>query len=288
MDSFTKKANNCLNLTLKWIESNLNEFDIANGKDESHRLKLLKPIGELVLISSLLQSKKIADDLPLRLLSYCWDKLDSANEILKILIARPDLIIASTIYSSFKIHGFNNVKLEQLISFLSKTDACKSIEFPRWRQLDLAHALSKLHLEDFPRNAHEGIWLEKLPEPWVITDDIAYAITHEIFYITDFGEKQERLQPEIKSYLIRWLPVWIDLYIYRENFDIVAELIVVGSCIGEKKLFRKQMQILLDYQQPSGMFNGPGNQPENGNLRQVFLYNYHTTLVSLMACANYV
>lgn len=274
---------------LEWIDRNQNSFGIESfGAEADAKIKAVKPVGELALAASLLRFWEIEKAWAKKQLDFCWASFDKGEVLLHLLLARPDLIVISTVYASFKCNGYINDKLEHLIAFLSSSDCCSSIEFPRWRQLDLEHGLSALGLRSFPENAHIGTWINGLPEPWLLTDDIAYAVTHEIFYITDFGSKPDRLPQYFHEYVSRWLSLWIKLYIARDNYDLVAELVMVGLCLGLKEEMYGGISILTRKQHKSGYFPGPGNMRSSPSLGTIFLHNYHTTIVGVLALSMFL
>jgi hypothetical protein len=153
----------------------------------------------------------------------------------------------------------------------------------------LEHGFEGLGLSTFPECPERGTWLEALPEPWTLTNDIAYALTHDVFYITDFGFKPHRLAVQMREYITTWLPTWLFIYWRQSSWDIFAELIMVAACIKKTRAVRSEMRQLISAQHQNGMTPGPSNSAKSllrdyhSEARVSFLQNYHTTLVSLMA-----
>jgi hypothetical protein len=276
----------------KWVRSNLLQFSLSNAKSEEEKLQLLKPLGELALAADLIEQLIPGRFLTKEISEWCWNELEQGETLVGILSVRPDLIVIATLYANFKRAGLHNSRLDLLIAFLSKSPSVQNIELPTWRRLDVEHGLASLGLSLFPSDPEKGTWLSALPEPWTITDDIAYAMTHDVFYITDFGHEQDRLSADSKRYLRTWLPTWLTLYQKQMNWDLFAELLIVAACIDSSLIgMTAELGYLISVQHENGMVRGPPNSAKNllsdthTEHRTVFLKNYHTTLVSLIAFA---
>jgi hypothetical protein len=153
----------------------------------------------------------------------------------------------------------------------------------------VAHGLDALDIESFPPDAYVGTWVAARPEPWMMTDDIAYAVTHEIFYISDFGRVPERLPPSVRSYVATWLPAWLEIYAAQSNWDLFAEFVMVGASLRQSQPVA--LCLLMEQLTPDGHVPGPRDGAANlirsndPGPRIRFLRNYHTTLVAMMAFA---
>ena len=281
-----------LDKSLNWIESSLSEFALTNAESSQERLKLLKPLGELVLTACLLNRFGIARDFVLHVSSWAWTELLLGEEIIDIFLVRSDLMALSSLYSNFEQMGYESPILRHILEEYSKSPGSMCVELPTWRKLNVRHSLDNLKLLDFPADPEKGIWLEKFPEPWKISEDISYAITHEVFYITDFGRKSFRLDAKIKEYLYLWVPAWLNIYLSHRNLDLVSEFIMVMECIGSKEDFSEYIEQISLAQDTDGLIQYYptvfGNKLIKGNeseKRKKFLSNYHTTLVAILALA---
>jgi hypothetical protein len=274
-----------------WIEQHADQFSLRHSADFEEALQLLKPIGELTLTLDILARCQVPFANLAKRRQWCWDELKQGEFLVEVLTIRPDLIVASAVYASFKHAGLVNARLERVLNHLIESPSALSLEMPTWRWLDLCHGFEALGLRPFPAEPERATWLAALPEPWTITDDIGYALTHNVFYITDFGARPDRLRRDIRDYILTWLPAWLTIYQRQPNWDLYAELLMVAACIRETGRFGPQFAQLHAAQQDDGMVCGPrgsaqllirdGTPPE----RSAFLQNYHTTLVALMAFA---
>ncbi|MBB5696464.1 hypothetical protein FHS87_004535 [Roseomonas pecuniae] len=244
-----------------------------------------KPIGELVLVSEkMLRTER--DELWLKLLEWAWSEFERGDMILRVLTARPDLVVLSTIYASFARSGYTDNRLAGWLSYLEKTTSCSALEFPRWRKLDVEHAFASLNAVMLPKDCLNGTWFAAMPEPWLMTDDLAYATTHAVFYATDFGRYSDALPRRLHEYLGLWLPIWLQLSLEKENFDLYAEWLMVAAYSGHYAIYDEHSTQLLAHQRGDGAFPGPHDcekDPESSSRISDFLTNYHTTLVSLLA-----
>ncbi|MGJ0223581.1 DUF6895 family protein, partial [Streptococcus pyogenes] len=164
------------------------------------------------------------------------------------------------------------------------------LEFPTWRRLDLQRAFESLGVQPFPPQAAKSCWFFNRPEPWIMSDDIGYALTHDIFYLTDFGRDVTQLPSECIRYLEDWLPSWLGIFLKRPNWDLVAELLMVGSCL-RSEASTEYYEALLSAAEDDGLVPSPPGsgaqlialEEDVEPRRRRFLSNYHTCLVSCMA-----
>lgn len=263
-------------------------FSIKDIKNEEQLILLIKPIGEFVLIMELLKRWGIKREIAKDNLRWAWDEFGQGKLFYNILKKRPELIILSSIYPAFFKSGFNNEEAFNLIKHLLKLKGCHGYDLPMWRRLDLELTKVNLGLRSFDKKVLSQTYFGNFPEPWLISNNFAYAITHEVFYITDFGTEKNNLPKEFQDYLKLWIPSWIEIFIEDQNWDITAELIMIGFCIGIKDDLDKYIYKLASQQQPDGIIPSPKGGGEflmekrDSNRRKRFLKNYHTSLVSLM------
>jgi hypothetical protein len=284
-----KHANYIRSELVGWIESHTDHFSLAHATDARHALHLLKPLGELVLTCDVLIQGRSTEKFARKLMRWAWLQLNSGHTIHNLLLSRPDLIILTSIYASFHRNGFQRHETLELIKYLAKTAFSASIQFPNWRRLDFEHALEALEIGKIRTSSVANMWCARRPEPWLIEHDSAYAMTHEVFYVTDFGRQPSRLPQKAAEYLSMWLPSWIDIFKLQQNFDLLAELLMVGCCLNEQPLSDSEYADVAEVVKKNGFLPGPENGGQNlqsgkdSSERIVFLSNYHTTLVGLMA-----
>ncbi|MBS0467712.1 MAG: hypothetical protein JSS31_01755 [Proteobacteria bacterium] len=277
------------NTLLSWIINRREQFSLAHATDAIHALQLLKPLGELVLACDVLIRGISKQRDAYVLMEWAWLQLDRGQLIHNLLLSRPDLIILTSIYSSFYRHGFQHRETLKLLKYLARTDFSEAVQFPNWRRLDFEHALGTLGIGKIRSQSIAGMWCAKRPEPWLIEHDSAYALTHEIFYVSDFGRTVERLPQTVVQYVALWLPSWINIFSRQDNWDLTAELLMVSSCIPDYPQARDTFDRLSTIVGERGFLPGPDEggknliAPGDSDERIDFLSHYHTVLVGLMA-----
>jgi hypothetical protein len=250
---------------------------------------LLKPIGELALCCDIMIRCEVLITEARSILDWAWKELESGAFLFKALLARPHLLMISSLYSTFHQHGYSHKPLHELIAYYSTSSFTKSIQYPYWRRLDLELALFTIGLVDSFNPKQDLTWSFHQPEPWMIDNDSAYALTHEVFYLTDFGCKKSVLLPETKNYISNWLPTWLKIFLMDSNLDIYSELLMVSACLNKMDSLKDSFAVLSNEINISGCVRGPEGSgrnligEENCQDRIHFLRNYHTTLVSMMA-----
>lgn len=277
-------------ILLQWIENNLKQFSHLNGKTSEEYLMLLKPIGELALCCDIMIRQEFKVTQARRILNWAWGELDYGNFLRTVLLARPSMVMISSLYATFHKNGLYNDFLCSLIKHHALSCFSQSIQYPYWRRLDLELAFYELGVVSEFRPKFDQTWSFHTPEPWMIDNDAAYALTHEVFYITNFGSYPKLFEQKTLNYIRRWLPVWRRIFLKDDNFDIYAELLMTSLCIGGDKFIHDDFQPLLSEIHEYGYLRGPENSGRNLlegvtlPARREFIRNYHTTLVGLMAC----
>lgn len=277
------------NKLLAWISCNRDQFSHLRGNTPEDQLKLLKPIGELVLCCDIMIRTRVFEDDAKYLIIWAWNELEQGEFLLKALISRPSLVMISSLYSTFYRNGFVNNRLHSLVNYYGASCFAKSMQYPYWRRLDLELALFTVGVVDSFNPKEELTWSFHQPEPWMIDNDSAYALTHEVFYLTDFGFNDANLSKNTIAYILEWIPTWLKIFLMDSNLDIYSELLMVSACIGELGCYKEGITVLSKEINSSGCVRGPegGGKNlvgENESLERIFfLKNYHTTLVAMMA-----
>lgn len=274
---------------LGWAERHLGEFAIrGQARDDHEAVLLLKPLSEVALTAALLGRDPALRARCHRLVEWAWEQVDRGDYLLRITSARPELVESVGLYACAHGFGHHDDRLHAWFGHLAASAVTEGLELPPWRRTALRYNLARLGLAEPPREAAPGGWLATLAEPWTISDTTGYPLTHEVFYLTDFGVRPERLTPDIVAYLTQWLPAWLRCAHNSGNHDLAAELVMVGACAGVPPADDALIDILA-HRRPDGRIAGPrgagGNLPcpEDDPQRRDFLRDYHTTLVTLLA-----
>jgi hypothetical protein len=276
--------------SLVWLECQREQFDLTQfARDEFERVKLYKPLSELVLTASLLARDAALRDRCLALMDWAWSSvLGGGRYLLDLLSARPELVELIGLYARVYEYGFRNTGLDIWLGHLSGTALVRGLDLPAWRQTALQRALASLGLCGAPTEPTPGGWVAARPEPWTFTDTTGYPMTHEVFYLTDFGRDPGAVRGQIGRYLQFWAPAWSRCCLAAGNNDLAAELAMTNACM-RAPVTTTALEDIVAWQLPDGSVRGPEGAGQNltstdaDEQRRRFLRNYHTTLVTLLA-----
>lgn len=282
-------------LGLAWVSEHLHEFRIPIAKPGSFSkedLARLKPLSELALTIWILSRCRIKLPVLQRISEWLWHESDNGRELIRLLLARNDFLPCCAFYTPLYQLGYQSTALNSVLKMLSRMDMATVLPLQPWSRLALDYNMWKLGLLHESKIRKRGLYLMAFPEPWVVSGEIAYSITHEVFYLSDFGFKPFH-DARVLTYLETWIPYWSDIFTHENNYDLTGELSMVWQCMGGRFIASCEHPILpvLENQNPDGSILGPEGAGSylysNQDLptRRRFLKSYHTTLVLLMATA---
>jgi len=276
-----------LNLALEWIGRHQPLFSYRLGQSPRDQLMLLKPFAELLLVQTVLVRNQGTRLSQRTCCEWAWQESDRGEHLLALLQARPDLIELVTIAGSFSQLGYHNDALDRWLRILFDPRALPDGELPAWRRAALFYHLAQLDLCPPFRALDKDAWLARRPDPWIISEERLYALTHHVFYVTDFGVQPAALDDDVRCYLELWLPVWADRTSIEGNWDLFGELTLTALCVRLESS-GQLLQQLLSVQDPDGSFVGVPNpistlQQFSIHRDEAFYANYHPTLVGTLA-----
>jgi hypothetical protein len=281
-------------LGIGWVADHLQEFSVGGTSAASFSkadIARLKPISELALAVSLLN--RCGLDLPIldELADWIWEECEEGRKITRLLLARPDFLPCCALYASMYQMGRRSSSLHPVIELLAKSDMAKVLPLQPWSRLALEYNLCKLDL--FPPNAlrTDDLYVLTRPEPWVMSGEIAYAVTHELLYLTDFGFRPLGSE-DLELYLASWIPYWAKVFIEERDDDVTGEFAMVASCVGDHGNFgAAALATVIAHADHDGSVCGPKGagavlfSEGDTEARRDFLARYHTTLVMVMSAA---
>lgn len=283
-------------LGLGWVNDQLQEFRIGDGSppigSPNAVVSRLKPISELALTVWIL--KRCGITLPAldRLSGWIWEEIRRGHYLVELLLARNDFLPACALYAPLYRMGYRSGPLDVVIRMLVASDMAAALPMQPWSRLGMAYNLWHLGVDPRPHSRGRGLVVSARPEPWVVSGDIAYAITHEVLYLSDFGFSPLR-DARIVDYLRTWVPYWTGIFINEGDADLAGEFAMVLSCINSRSVLMPDHPLLyvLHQQSADGWVRGPEGSgtflysEADPPSRRAFLDHYHTTLVMLMAAA---
>ncbi|MFF9642055.1 DUF6895 family protein [Kitasatospora aureofaciens] len=258
-------------------------IDLADPDD------VYKPLCETALAASLVLREGVAGPRDTRaareLLDTAWAQLREGDLLYDRQLRHVAITDPLETYAHFARAGYRHAALEELLNSLGRLRAVHALEIQGSRRLALANAWRIAGLEhrpDWPALAR-ATWLGARPEPWTIAWVIGYQVTHTVFHLTDWGSRPDCLPEPMRDYLRDWLPVWLDVWLETGEWDLVGELLIVDSCIGEPVTGRTGWEALAALQHPDGLIPRDGTTPVYEDPEDTFREHEHTAVVGVVA-----
>jgi hypothetical protein len=276
-------------LGLGWIAEQREQFavpELADGPFGKDDVARLKPLSELTLTIWVLKRYRL--NLPFldETAAWIWAQTDQGSALLRLLLARPDFLPSCAIYAMMHELGFTSRPLAAAIAHLARLDLTRALPLQPWARLALSYNLARLGHRDVAGVRLDDLYLAVRPEPWMISGELGYAITHETFYLSDFGF-EPTLDRETMDYLRVWLPYWTAAFVAEGDWDLAGEMAMAALCIGLDE--PTGLSEVVRAQDDDGSIQGPDgagaylfSQADSSDRRR-FLGRYHTTLVLVMA-----
>lgn len=284
----TRTAHELASKALDWLHNHhgLGAFD-DNASSENDLDDVYKPLAETALASSLVLREGVAGTGHLQvareLLAFAWEQMNDGNLIYERQLRHVMLTDPLETYAPFVRAGYRHAALDETLAHLAKVGV--STEVVPNRRMAVANARRITGIggrdDDWP-GMLRATWLGATPPPWAIDWMTSYNMTHTVYHITDWGARPNDLPPDVVDYLATWLPVWIDVWSETEQWDLVAELLIVGMCLPEPHLEPDAWERLATVQHADGMMPRDGEPVDDDPLRR-FRDNQHTSVVAVVA-----
>lgn len=278
--------------TLDWADANLDRFMIAPVVGTDRLGDALKPFCELVVAASILrrfggESRRTWGE---AMLARCWREFDDGALMEQILRQSYDATIMLATYGEFHANGYRHAPTEALIARFVDIPGFFHMEQPAHRHLEVIHAAHRLGLveEADVLIGFNQTWLAGTYPPWTITVGTAYAVTHTVFYMTDWGRRPHGLPERVRDYLREALPHWLRGHLAIGNFDLAAEMLMSMIFMHHPDALDAEIALFAQGALDDGAFRGPdyfGKSMIKGHesdATKYFLSHYHTTLLMLM------
>ncbi|MBL8228490.1 MAG: hypothetical protein JNL98_08435 [Bryobacterales bacterium] len=284
MDSLNVQV--CATRATKWLAANLHEFNPEGERESKSKLRS-KALVELALLAA--YRKKLGDT------ALCPDYERIVAAIHRYAsepgywqtCARDNraLLLYGLTYAGLRTCGHEVPEFRHTVANAIRAGAMQQERLP-YRQLDLLHFLE---LAGFKapwsyREVCKHTLLCSDPNVVTLSDSDAYAITHALFYMTDFGLRDgdfcARFQ---RARAVELVEQMLRIYIERENPDLVGELICSLYCLQapHTSLLTEAWNYLVGIQRDDGHIPGPQHiVPESEG---IWKSAYHTTIVFVLA-----
>jgi hypothetical protein len=251
-------------------------------------VQALKSVAELGLAMSLVDREAVAGAKDARaagqLAEFAWGQLDGGSLLYRRQLDDPASSFPMEVYASFVRAGYRHRPLAALCAHLVGLRVARVRELVPHDQLAVVAAARQLGLPApvDPLVLVERTWLGGQPEPWMLDAAAAYALTHTVFHLTDFGADPGGLPQELQEYLHLWMPVWVDVVTETKAWDLLAELLIVDACLTTPQTYPQAWEHLAQAQYPDGMLPRSATKAPR-DPEKAFRNHYHPTLVAVIA-----
>ncbi|MFD5429271.1 DUF6895 family protein [Streptomyces sp. NPDC127084] len=212
------------------------------------------------------------------------------------MIARDEqaLLLYAGTYAAMRLCGRDDPEFRRVIQQAVDGGYASAFERVPYRQLDLLHTLYVCGIaHDLPDmdTVLPFTLLCRRPNVLKLADRDIYAITHTVFYATDFGQREPRWPSGHSSGgTAELLEALLVLAEARANADLVGELLCCLYClgIGDSEAADRAWDFLESIQEGDGRVNGPegivhpGIDSGDAEFRH-WAEGYHTTIVAALA-----
>ncbi|MEV6591425.1 DUF6895 family protein [Streptomyces acidicola] len=265
--------------------STLDSVDITADEDTYKAVQEMALAASLVLRDGTAGSRE--DALARELLDFCWAQMDRGTVLYERLLQHPLATDAFEGYAHFARSGYRHPGLDRLIPHHAALGAAHVIEHVPNRRLAVANALRVTGHDRGPgapdwQTLARSTWLGHAPAPWYIDWMTGYHVTHTVFHLTDWGRHPGGLPDDMADYLTRWLPVWTDIWTETCQWDLIGELLIIGSCLPEPCTELDDWRHLVDLQHPDGLMPRDDQIVDDDPVTR-FRGQYHSTVVAVIA-----
>ncbi|MER6305549.1 hypothetical protein [Streptomyces sp. NPDC001657] len=212
------------------------------------------------------------------------------------LIARDEtaLLLYAGTYAALRLCGRDDPEFRQLLTQAAAGGYATVFERIPYRQLDLLHTLELCGVPHSLPAMDEVLPFTLLcnkPNVVKLSDRDIYAITHTIFYATDFGLREPHWPSDFDpGAAVELLEALLVLTLDQGNADLVGELLCCLLCLGvrDSAEARRAWEFLAAAQEAEGRVNGPPGVVHPGladgdEAYQHWATGYHTTIVAALA-----
>ena len=280
---------NFIRLNLEKIESNKVFWNINYAQDINFEDKIYLESSVALMLYHRNNKSSLNKESYLKIQCDIKSFVEKDEYALK-LIKKPYLLYNyGLIYISLKKCGYTNSRLDAIIDFIEKKNLFDTIETIPFRVLDIEWSKHLLHNTEvkFDIVSKTSI-LNKKINPAYITTNEAYAFTHSIFYLTDFGVKEMPKEINLKS-LRKTINALISWALFNEDLDVLAELVISIYCIynNDDRHSKFAYDILCKYYSDFGFLPSKGfitstyQNLTNKKEKEAYAYKniYHTNYV---------
>lgn len=282
---------------IDWLERALPRFDPYSYARLDKFEFSVKTLAELVFVCArFVQADNSIAPAIERMHNAIFERILSKAGFKSFLLQNLSTLPAFSICASLRECGHEDPE------FLSKLEACcrqsnvVGGEYAPALFMDLAHSVLRCGLpwQGPPLGTlFDRSLLASLPDWHCLKDPEYYAITHAIFFLTDFGKHPDRLPSGVRSHFATEYDNLLFFFASRGHWDLLGEILLCGIYLdlNAGALSSAFLQLLLSIQEADGSFvcdigtTADKDDEDKGDPWREFLNRYHTTLVVLLITA---
>lgn len=272
----------------EWIGSNFGLMDPYSHKNRDKFEFCVKVLAELAFVMSrpkyLSDTSGIRSDLSRRMFD-AYTRTGFQAFLLQHLGKLPGLSLTA----SLQTMGYVDRTFLRRIELCDLPTTITSGEYAPAMFMDIAHSAMACGLPwsgpSLPDLLERSL-LNATPDVTWASDSEYYAITHAVFFATDFG----RAPAAVPSHISRYVDAVFDLICFelvsRTNWDLLGEFLmcVYYLDLPPRPAFDDYLEMFMASQCPDGSFQN-GVSADGETEWSVFLEKYHTTFVALLTMA---
>jgi hypothetical protein len=274
---------------LAWLGSMRGSFALARDvPDDQIGGDALKALAELTLAAGIVRREAVAGagcaQTAQGLLDFAWQQLDEGDLLYRLQEQTPATTYPLEIYSPFPPAGYRHERFDRLTAHLLGLRASRVIEHVPNRRLAVVAAARRVGVpvSDDVAALVRQTWLGGTPEPWMLDAFTGYSVTHTVFHLTDYGDHPEGLPDRLQDYLHQWLPVWVEVFCETRSWDLLLELLIVGTCLRRPLFFPAIWERVAAAQRADGLVpNGMTKPPVDS--QRAWRNHHHPTIVAVVA-----
>lgn len=275
---------------LSWLHAqrSLGAFPTDTTESLADPDSVYKPLGETALAASLILRDGVTGPgqraAAQSLVDFAWRQFREGDLLYERQLRHLLMSDPLEIYAHFVRCGYRHRRLDRLLAHHARLRSVRGIEVTPSRRLAVANAARLVgldHGDDWHALAR-ATWLGSTPEPWALNWMTAYAMTHTVFHLTDWGARPTGLPPDLTAYVRSWLPVWIDVWREVEQWDLVTELLIVGASLDQPLCDPADWEAVAAAQHEDGFMPRDGDRVDDDPARR-FTDHQHTVVVTAIA-----
>ncbi len=230
--SYQKK--NFLVNALNWIEINITEIEkILEPKNYNF---YLKAASELLLLCVLYKRKIGTHNRFTSLVVSYISKLLYQMDFL-YLVSRNHQLFPSYVITYVSLYECGvDLKLKDVFQKLINRRSPFLLDLKSFQKMDLCYTLDRLDFKhSLPKieSLFKKTILARNPPILELSLDDVYALTHTVFYLSDFGFSGIKTLSDKQISLICWLiSSLLGIFTVEKNWDIVGELLICCKCLN--------------------------------------------------------